>query len=104
MAEKNDLLILILAAILDYLIGDPVNWLHPVQIMGWLIAKFTKLVIIEDPVTHQRMPRFSPLIMKILGCVLGSSMILGSGLAAWLIAIACCPSIANKMRSPLASR
>jgi len=89
MAEKNDLLILIFAAILDYLIGDPVNWLHPVQIMGWLIAKFTNLVIIEDPLTHQRIPRFSPLMMKILGCVLGSSMILGSGLAVWLIAIAC---------------
>jgi adenosylcobinamide-phosphate synthase len=89
MTEKNDLLILILAAVLDYLIGDPVNWLHPVQVIGWIIATFTNFVIIEDPVTHQRMPRYSPLVMKIFGCVLGISIIGGSGLGAWLIAIAC---------------
>jgi adenosylcobinamide-phosphate synthase len=89
MTEKNDLLILILAAVLDYLIGDPVNWLHPVQVIGWIIAKFTNFVIIEDPVTHQRMPRYSPLVMKICGCVLGISIIGGSGLGAWLIANAC---------------
>jgi len=41
-----NLLILLLAAILDYLIGDPVNWLHPVQVMGALISKFTNLVTI----------------------------------------------------------
>ncbi|PAX51554.1 adenosylcobinamide-phosphate synthase CbiB [Brunnivagina elsteri] len=35
--------VLIIAAILDYLIADPINWLHPVQVMGWIISGFTKL-------------------------------------------------------------
>lgn len=32
-----------IAAFLDYLIGDPVWYLHPVQVMGWAIAKYTNL-------------------------------------------------------------
>jgi adenosylcobinamide-phosphate synthase len=79
-----NLLILVLAASLDYLVGDPVNWLHPVQVMGWIITKFTNLVI-----TEARIPKFSPLIMKMLGMILGISMIWGSGLIAWLLTIAC---------------
>ena len=81
-------LILIFAASLDRLIGDPVNWLHPVQVMGWFISQFTDLVLIEDPASSNRIPRFSPLIMKVLGMILGVSMILGSGVVSWLIAIA----------------
>lgn len=81
-------LILIFAAILDRLIGDPVNWLHPVQIMGWMITQFTNLVIIEDTATNKRIPRFSPLIMKMSGVVLGISMVLGSGAITWMMAIA----------------
>jgi len=81
-------LILIAAATLDYLIGDPVNWLHPVQVMGWFITGFTNLVIVTDPIANQRIPRFSPLKMKILGAILGLGMILGSGLVTWQIAIA----------------
>lgn len=81
-------LILIFAASLDRLIGDPVNWLHPVQVMGWLISQFTDLVLIEDSASSNRIPRFSPLIMKVLGIVLGISLILGSGVVSWLIAIA----------------
>ena len=80
--------ILVLAATLDYLIGDPVNWLHPVQMIGWIITQFTNLVIIKDIATNTRIPRFSPLIMKMLGSILGISMILGSGLCGWLMAIA----------------
>lgn len=81
-------LILIFAASLDRLIGDPVNWLHPVQVMGWIISQFTNLVLIKDPISNHRIPRFAPLIMKMLGLVLGISMILGSGVISWLIAIA----------------
>jgi adenosylcobinamide-phosphate synthase len=89
---QSNFIILILATILDRAIGDPVNWLHPVQVIGWFIAKFANLAIAEDPVTHarktRRNPRFSPLTMKILGAILGVSTILGSGLIAWLMAIA----------------
>jgi len=80
-------LILIFAAILDRLIGDPVTWLHPVQVMGWMIARFTNLVIIEDAATNKRLPRFSPLMMRIAGVVLGVSMVLGSGAVTWLMLI-----------------
>ena len=83
-----NILIVILAAILDRLIGDPVNWLHPVQVMGWIISQFTNLVLIKAPTTNTRIPRFSPLIMKMLGMILAISMILGSGIISWLIAIA----------------
>jgi adenosylcobinamide-phosphate synthase len=81
-------LILIFAASLDRLIGDPVNWLHPVQVMGWIISQFTNLLLIEAPDSRSRIPRFSPLTMKMLGIVLGMSLILGSGVVSWLIAIA----------------
>ncbi|WP_217901565.1 adenosylcobinamide-phosphate synthase CbiB [Pseudanabaena sp. SR411] len=83
-----NLLILVLAASLDRLIGDPVNWLHPVQVIGWIISQFTNLVLIKDPVTNTRIPRFTPLIMKMLGVILGVSIILGSGIVGWSIAIA----------------
>jgi adenosylcobinamide-phosphate synthase len=81
-------IILIFATTLDRLIGDPINWLHPVQVIGWAITQFTNLVIIKDHDTNQRLPRFSPLTMKILGTLLGSSIILGSGAIGWLTAIA----------------
>ncbi|MDX1978430.1 MAG: adenosylcobinamide-phosphate synthase CbiB [Pseudanabaenaceae cyanobacterium bins.68] len=34
---------LVLAVGLDYLIGDPWSWLHPVQVMGWGIAQWRDL-------------------------------------------------------------
>ena len=36
---------LLIAASLDYLIGDPWGWLHPVQVMGWAISKYTQLAL-----------------------------------------------------------
>lgn len=77
--------ILLLAALLDFLIGDPANWLHPVQVMGWLISQFTNLVLKKE--ADRLIPKFSPLAMKILGIVLGSSLIFGSGLMTWLMVI-----------------
>nr|WP_199288965.1 adenosylcobinamide-phosphate synthase CbiB [Pseudanabaena sp. FACHB-1998] len=88
-------MILILAAILDFLIGDPVNWLHPVQVMGWLIAQFTNLVFQKE--ADRSIPKFAPLAMKVLGIILGISLILGSGLIIWLMV-----SIASKIHPILA--
>ncbi|HEY9608432.1 adenosylcobinamide-phosphate synthase CbiB [Allocoleopsis sp.] len=34
--------VLLLAATLDYMIGDPWGWPHPVQVMGWMISHFTQ--------------------------------------------------------------
>ncbi|MBE9116414.1 cobalamin biosynthesis protein [Lusitaniella coriacea LEGE 07157] len=63
--------ILVLAAILDYWIGDPWGWLHPVQVMGWIISRYSDWVL--EHFRGQRMRR-------IAGVLLGVGLILGSGL------------------------
>ncbi|WP_421659110.1 adenosylcobinamide-phosphate synthase CbiB [Leptothermofonsia sp. ETS-13] len=64
----------LLAALLDFLIGDPVGWLHPVQVMGWAIAHYTDQVL----------ARFkSPFSQRMAGIILGTGLILGSGAAGW---------------------
>lgn len=83
-----DILILVLAATIDYVIGDPVEWLHPVQVMGWLISGYVSLVTHKPKSSNQRVARFSPQIMKMLGVILGMAMTMGSGAIAWLIVIA----------------
>ncbi len=37
--------VLVLAALLDYLIGDPWGWPHPVRVMGWVISLLSKLAL-----------------------------------------------------------
>lgn len=69
-------LILPIAALLDFLIGDPVGWLHPVQVMGWAIAGYTKQVL-----TRLK----NPFAQKIAGVCLGISLIGMSGLVSWAI-------------------
>jgi len=63
--------VLIFAASLDYLIGDPWGWLHPVQVMGWIISRFTKF-------TWKYCQ--TPLTQRYAGIVLGLVLIIGSGL------------------------
>ncbi|BAZ12288.1 cobalamin biosynthesis protein [Calothrix sp. NIES-4071] len=41
----TDVIVLLIAAILDYLIGDPIKWLHPVQVMGWAISRLTNIAL-----------------------------------------------------------
>jgi adenosylcobinamide-phosphate synthase len=69
-------LILIGAAALDYLIGDPWNWIHPVQVMGWLISQSTRLVfrVVKQPIG-----------LRALGGVIAIALILGSGIGGWAI-------------------
>jgi len=68
--------VLLLAAALDYIIGDPWSWPHPVRVMGWVISQFTQFAI-----KHWK----SPLERRWAGMVLGVGLIIGSGLAGWLI-------------------
>jgi adenosylcobinamide-phosphate synthase len=68
--------VLLLAAALDYIIGDPWSWPHPVRVMGWVISHFTQFAI-----KHWK----SPLERRWAGMVLGVGLIIGSGLAGWLI-------------------
>jgi len=67
--------VLILAAIWDYAIGDPPNWLHPVQVMGWVIEHFTRLTLNFCQEKWQR---------RLSGIILGLGLIIGSGSIAWL--------------------
>ena len=70
---------LLLAASLDYLIGDPKNWLHPVQVMGWIIVNYTSFV---TKYIAGKWPR------RLAGILLGVSLIIGSGAIAYLIIFA----------------
>jgi len=70
------ILVLAIAALLDSLIGDPWNWLHPVQVMGWWIQGYTQLCL--KHLTHPR-----PL--RIAGIGLAIALILGSGSLGWLM-------------------
>lgn len=71
---------LLIAAWLDYLIGDPWSWWHPVQGMGWVIAQYTDRAFFwfKHPFKH-------PLALRLAGVVLGLGLILGSGLIGWAI-------------------
>lgn len=69
-------IVLIIAAILDYLIGDPWGWPHPVQVMGWVISRCTQF-------TCKHFHR--PLTQRWIGVGLGIGLIAGSGLVGWLV-------------------
>jgi len=67
---------LLIAAFLDYLIGDPRMIPHPVQIMGSIISFITKIVINFTKNSTWR---------RLAGVVLGMGLILGSGGFVWLV-------------------
>jgi adenosylcobinamide-phosphate synthase len=71
---------LLIAAFLDYLIGDPWGWLHPVQVMGWIIDSFTKI-------TLKYCDR--PSARRIAGVILFGGLTLGTGGISWLVIYAC---------------
>ena len=68
--------ILPLAALEDYLVGDPWGWLHPVQIMGWVIQKYTDLAVKFCQVGWSR---------RVAGVFLGLGLIVGSAVVGWFI-------------------
>ena len=72
----DSIYILIIAAFLDYLIGDPWDWPDPVQVMGWVISHLSKffLQLCKNPFTQ-----------RLAGIVLGIILIIGSGLVGFLI-------------------
>ncbi len=78
--------VLIWAGIVDYLIGDPWGWLHPVQVMGWVIQNYTKLALKLCNPGWQR---------RLAGILLGLLLIIGSGFLGWLIIWGC--SIINPL-------
>jgi adenosylcobinamide-phosphate synthase len=46
-------IVLLLAASLDYILGDPWGWPHPVRVMGWIIAQFTQFVLAHWPIEQE---------------------------------------------------
>ncbi|MBS9395515.1 MAG: cobalamin biosynthesis protein [Dolichospermum sp. LBC05a] len=68
--------VLVLAALLDYLIGDPWGWPHPVRVMGWVISRLSKLALQYCQ---------NPLSQRLAGIFLGVIVITGSGLVGWII-------------------
>lgn len=68
--------ILAIAALLDYCIGDPWNWLHPVQVMGWGIQHYTQVVF--RWVKH-------PVGLRWLGVALGLGLPLLSAGMGWVM-------------------
>jgi adenosylcobinamide-phosphate synthase len=69
-------LVLLGAAVLDYAIGDPWGWLHPVQVMGWYINGWSRCTW-----------RFltSPFAQKLSGVGLCASLVLLCGGGSWLL-------------------
>lgn len=68
--------VLIIAASLDYFIGDPWNWVHPVQVMGWFISRLSKLAL---KYCH------NSLTQRLAGIAITAILVIGSGVTSWLI-------------------
>lgn len=68
--------VLALAAFLDYWIGDPWNWLHPVQVMGWCIHRSTQFCLKRYQQPSQR---------RAAGILLATAMISSSGFLGWIV-------------------
>jgi adenosylcobinamide-phosphate synthase len=66
------MLILLLAAILDFLIGDPWDWLHPVQVIGWGISTLSKVAL---KICKQPIAQFLAGLALAIVIILGSATI-----------------------------
>ncbi|MFB2897487.1 adenosylcobinamide-phosphate synthase CbiB [Aerosakkonemataceae cyanobacterium BLCC-F50] len=73
---SNNQVILAIAATLDYLIGDPWGWPHPVRLMGWMIHNFQTF-------TTKYFPH--PQAQRSAGIVLAIGLVTISGSSGWLI-------------------
>jgi adenosylcobinamide-phosphate synthase len=72
----NNMYIFIIAALLDYLIGDPWGWPHPVRVMGWIISGLSKFFL-----QHCQ----TDITQRLAGIILAIILIIGSGLSGWSI-------------------
>jgi adenosylcobinamide-phosphate synthase len=92
----DEFAVLILAAVLDYSIGDPWGWPHPVQAMGWAIDRYTRLVFSIWNNPAEKMPRSGDrpagdrhkLLLRCAGTILAIGLILGSYTVSWSIVLA----------------
>lgn len=70
----------VLAAILDSIVGDPWQWLHPVQVMGWSIQAGQTQILRYGK---------SPIQQRFMGVLLGLGLpLLSGGMAACFVGLA----------------
>lgn len=72
--------VLAIAALLDYAIGDPWSWPHPVQVMGWAISRYRDWVLQRPGPLWQQ-----PWVQRLAGIGLGLGLMGLSGLVGWLM-------------------
>lgn len=88
-------IVLALASWLDFIIGDPWGWPHPVQGIGWVINRLFQcsIKILENPYTIRyihwlkrvtRLP-IDTITSRCTGVVLGIGLVIGSGFIGWLM-------------------
>lgn len=87
-SSRHPFIILGMAATLDYLIGDPWGWPHPVQWMGWMIDQFRQKVWQGvqlqswQPATQQGVLRGAGIVLGV-GLIAGSAIISGGLISFW---------------------
>jgi adenosylcobinamide-phosphate synthase len=65
---------LVTASVIDYIVGDPWGWPHPVRVMGWAIAIGTKVILLYCKTS---------LTQRVAGVLLAICIIGGSGFVSW---------------------
>jgi adenosylcobinamide-phosphate synthase len=77
-------LTLVLAAGWDFLIGDPINWLHPVQVMGYVIQSYSRIVFaLGKQFPFEPSQRAS--LERLAGVLLSVLLVGGSGGLGWVV-------------------
>ncbi len=69
--------IFLAAWVLDRILGDPVRWVHPVQVMGWLISRWRdwSFQYLKD----------APSLLRLSGIALTVLLTLGSAAVVWAV-------------------
>ena len=84
--DTGNYLILAIAAYLDYLIGDPWGWPHPVRGMGWIIYQFVRGIVNDPRAREDRYFTKTRIIThRIRGIFLAIVLVIGSGGLGWII-------------------
>jgi adenosylcobinamide-phosphate synthase len=100
----DEFAVLVLASVLDYSIGDPWGWPHPVRVMGWTIDRYTRFVfniwnssaakrsvadnnLANDPAagSNNLTDKTAALELRWAGTILAIGLILGSYTVSWSI-------------------
>lgn len=75
-SSQRVLLVIAIASALDFVVGDPWGWPHPVRVMGWLIDRYQMLIF------SWNLPKWG---LRLSGIILTLGLILGSGSLAWFL-------------------